>query len=127
MLRPATLDPVSENSQKYATSRHCRAHKISVTVGSSIRIWPRRIRPAGATAFTAVRRAGSTEIKAAVALSQERLNFMESHLYKSGKVDEWFEGHRQCGEIAAPTSSYRDKAESAASGHRNLRIDAGPI
>jgi hypothetical protein len=50
---------------------------------------------------------------------------MESHLYESGKVDRWFDGRRQCGEIAAPTGSHRDKAEPAAGRRRSRRINAG--
>jgi hypothetical protein len=52
---------------------------------------------------------------------------MESYLYGSGKVDRWFEGRRQCGEITASTGSYHDKAEQDAGGHRSLRINAGHI
>jgi hypothetical protein len=52
---------------------------------------------------------------------------MESHFYESGKVDRWFGGSRQCVEIAAPTGSYRDKAETAAGRRRSLLINAGHI
>src|SRR5215471_14398454 len=41
------------------------------------------------------------------------------------KWTSWFEGRRQCGEIAAPAGSYRDKAEPAAGGRHSMRIDAG--
>ena len=41
-----------------------------------------------------------------------------------GKWTGWFEGRHQCGRIAAPAVSYRDKAEPD-DGRRGRRIDAG--